>query len=173
MLNLHTCFIREGCCYDKSLFFSNGISILEDLLINIADGMASIYLELISVDSNVSNEMNSLCLALCTLSTRALQRLRNEVHLCGVMELSNLIVYLCEQLIYFIMLLLCWCILMWSISFPHTEWLACSWYHENKLVLLRIFPECSCFLILCSIWRIVVVMVPLYTCFSEVYSVPL
>ncbi|PON70787.1 phosphoglycolate phosphatase [Parasponia andersonii] len=73
--------VREDCCYDKSLFFSNGISILEDLLINMADGMASIYLELISVDSNVSNEMNSLCLALCTLSTRALQRLRNEVAL--------------------------------------------------------------------------------------------
>ncbi|XP_062078856.1 uncharacterized protein LOC133783271 isoform X2 [Humulus lupulus] len=77
------CFgsIREDCYYDKSLFFSNGISILEDLLVNIADGMASIYLELISVDSNVSNEMNNLCMALCTLSTRALQRLRNEVAL--------------------------------------------------------------------------------------------
>lgn len=77
------CFgsIRADCCYDKSLYFSNGISILEDFLINVADGIASIYLELISVDSNISNEMNSLCLELCTLSTRALQRLRNEVAL--------------------------------------------------------------------------------------------
>ncbi|KAF4347831.1 hypothetical protein F8388_009089 [Cannabis sativa] len=87
------CFgsIREDCYYDKSLFFSNGISILEDLLINIADGMASIYLELISVDSNVSNEMNNLCMALCTLSTRALQRLRNEVHPCEALEFKNLL----------------------------------------------------------------------------------
>ncbi|XP_024030073.1 uncharacterized protein LOC21398313 [Morus notabilis] len=72
---------RADCCYNKSLYFSNGVSILEDFLINLAEGVASIYLELISVDSNVSNEMNSLCLALCTLSTRELQRLRNEVAL--------------------------------------------------------------------------------------------
>ena len=84
-------FFREDCYYDKSLFYSNGISILEDLLINIADVMASIYLELISVDSNVSNEMNNLCMALCTLSTRALQRLRNEVHPCEALKLCNLL----------------------------------------------------------------------------------
>ena len=52
---------------------------MEDLVITLADGIASIFLELISVDGNLSNEMNSLGLELCTLSTRALQRLRNEV----------------------------------------------------------------------------------------------
>lgn len=52
---------------------------MEDLVITLADGIASIFLELISVDGNLSNKMNSLGLALCTLSTRALQRLRNEV----------------------------------------------------------------------------------------------
>lgn len=57
----------------------HGVSILEDLVISLADGIVSIYLELISVDSNFSDELDSLSLALCTLSTRALQRLRNEV----------------------------------------------------------------------------------------------
>lgn len=52
---------------------------MEDLVITLADGIASIFLELISVDGNLSNKMNSLGLELCTLSTRALQRLRNEV----------------------------------------------------------------------------------------------
>ncbi|KAF3435998.1 hypothetical protein FNV43_RR23090 [Rhamnella rubrinervis] len=77
------CFgsLREGCCYDCSLFVLNGISILEDLVITLADGIGGIYLELISVDSNFSSEMNSISLTLCTLSTRALQRLRNEVAL--------------------------------------------------------------------------------------------
>ena len=87
--NFNLCFIREGC-YDKSLFISNGVSIFEDFLINLADGMASAYLELISVDSNVSTEMNSLSLELCTLSTRALQRLRNEVG-----KKRSLVVWLC------------------------------------------------------------------------------
>uniref|UniRef100_A0A7N2LLL1 Uncharacterized protein n=1 Tax=Quercus lobata TaxID=97700 RepID=A0A7N2LLL1_QUELO len=68
----------EDCCYDNSIFLLHGVSILEDLVITLADGIASIFLELISVDGNLSNEMNSLGLALCTLSTRALQRLRNE-----------------------------------------------------------------------------------------------
>lgn len=72
---------RDGCCYDNSIFILHGISILEDLVITLADGIASIFLELISVDGNLSNEMDSLGLALCTLSTRALQRLRNEVAL--------------------------------------------------------------------------------------------
>ena len=79
LLYLHLCFTREGCCYDNSIFLLHGVSILEDLVITLADGIASIFLELISVDGNLSNEMNSLGLALCTLSTRALQRLRNEV----------------------------------------------------------------------------------------------
>ncbi|XP_059432345.1 uncharacterized protein LOC132165700 isoform X2 [Corylus avellana] len=73
--------LRDGCSYDNSIFILHGISILEDLVITLADGIASIFLELISVDGNLSNEMNRLGLALCTLSTRALQKLRNEVAL--------------------------------------------------------------------------------------------
>ncbi|KAL9669994.1 hypothetical protein QQ045_007544 [Rhodiola kirilowii] len=73
--------IRKGSFYDVGLFSTNGISILEDMVITLADGIASIYLELISVDSNISSEMNNLGAVLCTLSTRALQRLRNEVAL--------------------------------------------------------------------------------------------
>ncbi|KAI3461040.1 hypothetical protein Pfo_017703 [Paulownia fortunei] len=72
---------RKGGCYNCSLFIQHGVAILEDLLITLADGIASMYLELISVDSSLSNEMNNLGLSLCTLSTRALQRLRNEVAL--------------------------------------------------------------------------------------------
>uniref|UniRef100_A0A5B7A9R6 Uncharacterized protein n=1 Tax=Davidia involucrata TaxID=16924 RepID=A0A5B7A9R6_DAVIN len=74
-------FLREGCSYDYSLFTLHGVAILEDLVITLAAGIASMYLELISVDGDMSNEMNSLGLILCTLSTRALQRLRNEVAL--------------------------------------------------------------------------------------------
>ncbi|KAM0026727.1 hypothetical protein Hdeb2414_s0020g00561481 [Helianthus debilis subsp. tardiflorus] len=73
--------ISEGCCYDNEFFASWGVYVLEDLVITLADGIASIYLELISVDSDMSNEVNSLGLNLCDLSTRALQRLRNEVSL--------------------------------------------------------------------------------------------
>ncbi|EYU17984.1 hypothetical protein ABFS82_14G211000 [Erythranthe guttata] len=72
---------RKGGYYNSSLFIQHGVDILEDLLITLADGIASMYLELISVDSSLSNEMNNLGLSLCTLSTRALQRLRNEVAL--------------------------------------------------------------------------------------------
>ncbi|XP_073154652.1 uncharacterized protein [Henckelia pumila] len=72
---------RNDGCYNYSLFAQHGVAILEDLLITLADGIASTYLELISVDSSLSNEINNLGLSLCTLSTRALQRLRNEVAL--------------------------------------------------------------------------------------------
>lgn len=72
-------FGREGCCYDRSVLTLHGVVILEDLVITLADGISSLYLELISVDGNVSNEMNSLGWSLCTFSTRALQKLRNEV----------------------------------------------------------------------------------------------
>ncbi|KAK3032145.1 hypothetical protein RJ639_034970 [Escallonia herrerae] len=71
--------LRQDCCYDYSFFTIHGVSLLEDLVITLADGIASMYVELISVDGNMSNEMNRLGLSLCTLSTRALQRLRNEV----------------------------------------------------------------------------------------------
>lgn len=70
---------RKGGYYNSSLYLQHGVAILEDLLITLADGIASMYLELISVDSSFSNEINHLGLSLCTLSTRALQRLRNEV----------------------------------------------------------------------------------------------
>nr|XP_011458194.1 PREDICTED: uncharacterized protein LOC101297793 [Fragaria vesca subsp. vesca]XP_011458195.1 PREDICTED: uncharacterized protein LOC101297793 [Fragaria vesca subsp. vesca] len=73
--------LREGCSYDSGLFMIHGVSILEDLVITLSDGIVSIYLELISVDSNFSDEMDGMSLALCPLSTRALQRLRNEVAL--------------------------------------------------------------------------------------------
>ncbi|KAJ9543485.1 hypothetical protein OSB04_023192 [Centaurea solstitialis] len=71
----------QECCYDYNFFTLHGVSVLEDLVISLAEGIASMYLELISVDSDMSNEMNNLGLSLCTLSTRALQRLRNEVAL--------------------------------------------------------------------------------------------
>lgn len=72
-------FSRKGSTYDYSVFALYAESILEDLVITLADGIASIYLELISVDGDFSNEINSLGLAMCNLSTRSLQKLRNEV----------------------------------------------------------------------------------------------
>ncbi|KAG6429232.1 hypothetical protein SASPL_107277 [Salvia splendens] len=72
---------RKGGYYNSTLFIEHVVAILEDLLITLADGIASMYLELISVDSSLSNEMNNLGFSFCTLSTRALQRLRNEVAL--------------------------------------------------------------------------------------------
>ncbi|KAK7338905.1 hypothetical protein VNO77_19539 [Canavalia gladiata] len=73
--------LREECCYDSHIFALHGISILEDLVVALADGVASIYLEFISVDSDVSSKTNSLDMSLCALSTRELQKLRNEVAL--------------------------------------------------------------------------------------------
>ncbi|KAK7292975.1 hypothetical protein RJT34_15834 [Clitoria ternatea] len=73
--------IREDCCYNSCIFALHGISILEDLVIALADGVAGIYLEFISVDSDVSSKTNSLDMSLCALSTRELQKLRNEVAL--------------------------------------------------------------------------------------------
>ena len=52
---------------------------MEDLVISLADVIASIYLELMSVDGDMSTEVVSSSLALCSLSTRELQNLRNEV----------------------------------------------------------------------------------------------
>ena len=72
--------LRKASCYDLSLFRTHGVAILEDLMITLADGVASIYLELISVDSKFSDEMNGGGgLDICSLSSRALQKLRNEV----------------------------------------------------------------------------------------------
>lgn len=72
---------RKDSCYDFDFFTRHGVSVLEDLVISVADGVASMYVELISVDGDISDGINSLGLSLCSLSTRALQRLRNEVHL--------------------------------------------------------------------------------------------
>ncbi|ESQ32408.1 hypothetical protein EUTSA_v10004024mg [Eutrema salsugineum] len=71
----------KASCYDLGLFRTHGVAILEDFMITLADGVASIYLELISVDSKFSSEMNSAGLDICNLSSRALQKLRNEVAL--------------------------------------------------------------------------------------------
>ncbi|KAK1360728.1 hypothetical protein POM88_045202 [Heracleum sosnowskyi] len=71
--------LRCGRTAVTTLISLPGVSVLEDLVISLADGVASMYVELISVDGNMSDGINSLGLSLCTLSTRALQRLQNEV----------------------------------------------------------------------------------------------
>ncbi|CAN1190925.1 hypothetical protein LINPERHAP2_LOCUS40786 [Linum perenne] len=80
--------LRNPRLYDHHLFVTHGESILEDLVINIADGIANLYLELISVDGNLPDGINDLGMGMCSLSTRVLQRLRNEVLVfqcaCGV-----------------------------------------------------------------------------------------
>ncbi|MQM18731.1 hypothetical protein Taro_051727 [Colocasia esculenta] len=73
--------LSNGHSFGNKFFVEHGVNVLEDLVINLADGVSSIYLELISVDGNVTNEMNGLGLQLCFLSTRELQRIRNEVAL--------------------------------------------------------------------------------------------
>lgn len=70
---------REGYLYDHNLYMLHGASILEDLLVTLADGIASLYLELISVDGDISDRVNDMGLRLCNQSTRALQKIRNEV----------------------------------------------------------------------------------------------
>ncbi|KAL5711756.1 hypothetical protein ACHQM5_014001 [Ranunculus cassubicifolius] len=74
-------FLGIDCCYDSKLLGQHAIDVLEDLVIFLADGITTSYLELISVDSNITSEMNCLGLNLCSLSTRALQKLRNEMAL--------------------------------------------------------------------------------------------
>lgn len=49
---LYLCIDRKGGYYNSALFIEHGVAILEDLLITLADGIASMYLELISVDSS-------------------------------------------------------------------------------------------------------------------------
>lgn len=72
-------FIREGCLYDHNIYSLHGTSLLEDLVITVADGISSIYLELISIDGEISEKVNNLGLRLCALTTRALQKMRNKV----------------------------------------------------------------------------------------------
>ena len=52
---------------------------MEDLVIFLADVIASIYLEIMSVDGDMPTEVVGSSLALCSLSTRELQKQRNEV----------------------------------------------------------------------------------------------
>ncbi|RLN08883.1 uncharacterized protein C2845_PM11G05820 [Panicum miliaceum] len=70
---------RSGSYFDAKFLAEYGARILEDLVISLADVIASIYLELMSVDGDMSTEVVSSSLALCSLSTRELQKLRNEV----------------------------------------------------------------------------------------------
>ncbi|CAO2045931.1 unnamed protein product [Urochloa humidicola] len=70
---------RSDSYFDAKFLAEHGARILEDLVISLADVIASVYLELMSVDSDMSTEVVSSSLALCSLSTRELQKLRNEV----------------------------------------------------------------------------------------------
>lgn len=70
---------RSDSYFDSKFLAEHGVKILEDLVISLADVIASIYLELMSVDGDMSTEVVSSSLALCSLSTRELQNLRNEV----------------------------------------------------------------------------------------------
>ncbi|PKA51198.1 hypothetical protein AXF42_Ash010638 [Apostasia shenzhenica] len=71
--------LRTGFCFGTKFLTEHGVEILEDLVITLADVVASIFLELISVDSDIANELYALVFKICPLSTRAIQRLRNEV----------------------------------------------------------------------------------------------
>lgn len=70
---------RSDSYFDVKFLAEHGERILEDLVISLADVIASIYLELMSVDGDMSTEVVSSSLVLCSLSTRELQKLRNEV----------------------------------------------------------------------------------------------
>ncbi|KNA15805.1 hypothetical protein SOVF_094860 isoform A [Spinacia oleracea] len=72
-------YIRECSYYDHNVYPLHGCAILEDLIITLADAISSIYLEVISVDSDISEKISNFGLSLCTLSTRDLQKLRNEI----------------------------------------------------------------------------------------------
>jgi hypothetical protein len=77
-------FLRFGSArsysyFDAKFLAEHGARILEDLVIFLADAVASIYIELISVDGDMPTDVVGSSLALCSLSTRELQRMRNEV----------------------------------------------------------------------------------------------
>ncbi|CAM0873974.1 unnamed protein product [Alopecurus aequalis] len=81
-------FIRFGSArsdsyFDAKFLAENGPRILEDLVIFLADVIASIYLEIMSVDGDMPTEVVGSSLALCSLSTRELQKQRNEVAING------------------------------------------------------------------------------------------
>lgn len=81
-------FLRFGSArsysyFDAKFLAEHGARILEDLVIFLADAVASIYIELISVDGDMPTDVVGSSLALCSLSTRELQRMRNEWQLMG------------------------------------------------------------------------------------------
>uniref|UniRef100_A0A0E0K0B4 Uncharacterized protein n=1 Tax=Oryza punctata TaxID=4537 RepID=A0A0E0K0B4_ORYPU len=81
-------FLRFGSARSDSYFNAkflaeHGARILEDLVIFLADVAASIYIELISVDGDMPTDVVGSSLALCSLSTRELQKMRNEVAISG------------------------------------------------------------------------------------------
>uniref|UniRef100_R7W935 Uncharacterized protein n=1 Tax=Aegilops tauschii TaxID=37682 RepID=R7W935_AEGTA len=76
-------FIRFGSArsdsyFDTKFLAENGARILEDLVIFLADVIASIYLEIMSVDGDMPTKVVGSSLALCSLSIRELQKQRNE-----------------------------------------------------------------------------------------------
>ncbi|KAL5211376.1 hypothetical protein ABZP36_022223 [Zizania latifolia] len=74
---------RSDSYFDATFLAEHGARILEDLVIFLGDAVASIYLELISVDGDMPTGVVGSSLALCSLSTRELQKLRNEVAING------------------------------------------------------------------------------------------
>ncbi|GLJ11237.1 hypothetical protein SUGI_0148120 [Cryptomeria japonica] len=71
---------RSCCSYD--LLVKHGVHILEDLVIELADGIATFFLEVISMDRSTSSEDELTNLVKPSyMSTRALERFRNEVAL--------------------------------------------------------------------------------------------
>ncbi|XP_015689656.1 uncharacterized protein LOC102706720 isoform X3 [Oryza brachyantha] len=74
---------RSDSYFDAKFLAEHGSRILEDLVIFLADAIASIYIELISVDGDMATDVVGSSLALCSLSTRELQKLRNEVAING------------------------------------------------------------------------------------------
>lgn len=74
---------RSDSYFDAKFLAENGARILEDLVIFLADVIASIYLEIMSVDGDMPTEVVGSSLALCSLSTRELQKQRNEVAING------------------------------------------------------------------------------------------
>lgn len=74
---------RSDSYFDTKFLAENGARILEDLVIFLADVIVSIYLEIMSVDGDMPTEVVGSSLALCSLSTRELQKQRNEVAING------------------------------------------------------------------------------------------
>lgn len=72
--------IGSYCSYD--LLAKHAVDILEDLVISLADGIASMCLELISVDNDTLSEIGLMNLIQPSyMATRSLERFRNEVAL--------------------------------------------------------------------------------------------